>query len=273
MADNKIANKEDRSSPYDIKSSNKKGLHGFLERLLRRFNLLSQIVLLLPLYIFASFVIGVCLIPGILLVKQAMAFPTEGSTLLEPLILGSALAGAFFITGFSAMIILPLINRLLVGKLKEWKGPYYSTESVRWYIQNGILYLLRYSFLEFITPSPLGLWFYSAMGMKIGRGSVINSTHISDPSLIEMGKRVTIGGSATIVAHYGQGGFLVLSPVKIEDEVTVGLRAIIMGGVTIGKGAKILPNSVVMPKTVIPAGEVWGGVPATKVQLKTLVQR
>jgi serine acetyltransferase len=38
-----------------------------------------------------------------------------------------------------------------------------------------------------------------------------------------------------------------------------------MGGAQIGKGAKILPNSVVLPKTVIPAGETWGGVPAQKI--------
>jgi hypothetical protein len=24
----------------------------------------------------------------------------------------------------------------------------------------------------------------------------------------------------------------------------------------------VMPNSVVLPKTIIPAGEVWGGVPA-----------
>jgi acetyltransferase-like isoleucine patch superfamily enzyme len=169
------------------------------------------------------------------------------------------------------MIILPILNHVLVGSLKEWKGPYYSLEAIRWYIHNGILYMLRYSFLEFVTPSPFSLWFYRAMGMKIGESSVINSTHISDPSLVSLGSKVTIGGSATIVAHYGQAGFLVLSPVLIEDEVTIGLRATVMGGAKIRRGAKILPNSVVMPKTEVPAGEIWGGVPAQKIDLKKIV--
>jgi acetyltransferase-like isoleucine patch superfamily enzyme len=69
----------------------------------------------------------------------------------------------------------------------------------------------------------------------------------------------------TIVAHYGQGGFLVLAPVHIGDKATIGLRAVLMGGVVIGEGAKILPNSVVLPKTKIPAGETWGGVPAQRI--------
>jgi serine acetyltransferase len=105
------------------------------------------------------------------------------------------------------------------------------------------------------------------MGMKIGRGVQLNTTNISDPSLIELGDKVTIGGSATIVAHYGQGGFLVIAPVKIGEGVTVGLKATIMGDVEIGEYAKILPNSVVLPKTRIPAGETWGGVPAVKIDL------
>ena len=66
----------------------------------------------------------------------------------------------------------------------------------------------------------------------------------------------------TLLAHYGQGGFFsVLAPVKIGDGVTVGLKASIMGGVEIGMGAKIIPHSVVLPKTIIPPGETWAGFP------------
>ncbi|HPI40887.1 MAG TPA: hypothetical protein PLJ21_08785, partial [Pseudobdellovibrionaceae bacterium] len=119
---------------------------------------------------------------------------------------------------------------------------------------------------------PFNIWFYRRLGMKIGRGCQVNSTHISDPSLITMGDKVTVGGSVTIVAHYGQGGFLVLAPVVIEDNVTLGLKATIMGGSHIGKGAKILPHSVVLPKTKIPENETWGGVPAKKLSLEELNQ-
>lgn len=148
-----------------------------------------------------------------------------------------------------------------------WRGPYYSAACVNWYVHNGLTYLARFTILEFITPTPFNLLFYKLMGMKIGRGTQINSSNISDPSLIEMGENVTIGGSATIVAHYGMGGFLIISPVKIGDGATIGLKATILGGVEIGAGAKLMPNSVVLPRTIIPAGETWGGVPAKKIEL------
>jgi acetyltransferase-like isoleucine patch superfamily enzyme len=163
------------------------------------------------------------------------------------------------------LLIVPLINFCLRMSLRPWRGPYYSLEAIRWYIHNGLTYLPRFTFLDFVTPTPFNLMFYRLMGMKIGRGTAINTTFISDPSMIVLGDKVTIGGSVTLIAHYGQGGYLVLAPTVIGDRVTIGLKATVMGGVTIGEGAKIMPNSVVLPKTVIAPGETWGGVPAVKI--------
>ena len=127
--------------------------------------------------------------------------------------------------------------------------------------------LPRLSFLDFISATPYITLYYRLMGMKIGHNVTINTTAIADPSLIELGDRVTLGGSCGIMAHYAQGGFLVIAPVRIGAGATIGLRAIIMGGVTVGEKAKVLAGSFVLPKTEIPAGETWGGIPAVKVEL------
>lgn len=106
------------------------------------------------------------------------------------------------------------------------------------------------------------------MGMRIGRNVTINSTALADPSLIEMGDGVTIGGSASIMAHYAQGGYLVIAPVRIAAGATIGLRAIIMGGVEVGEKARVLAGSFVLPNTCIPAGETWAGIPARRIELE-----
>ena len=90
------------------------------------------------------------------------------------------------------------------------------------------------------------------MGMKIGKGVHINTTNISDAGLIELGDHVTIGGSATLFAHYAMKGYLVVSNLKIEEGVTIGLKATIMGDVEIGKYATIAPHEVILPKSKIP---------------------
>lgn len=160
------------------------------------------------------------------------------------------------------LVTVPLFYRILFLRIQPWRGTYYSWETVRWYLYNALTYLMRLTFLEFFTPTPFNILFYRLMGMKIGEGTQLNTVQISDPCLIQIGKRVTVGGSAVIIGHYGMAGRLILAPVTIGDQAVIGLRAIIMGDVEIGEGATILPNSVVLPRTRVPAGETWGGVPA-----------
>lgn len=247
-------------------STSHTGIKGIFELVLRRFKTLVHLSLLLPIYALASVVLGICLVPGISFFMFVLNYTHDLNNLLKYFLLGSSFAASYFMYGFTLLFVAPLVNRILVGRLKEWRGPYYSFESLRWYIHNGLTYLVRYSFLEFATPTPFALVFYQMMGMKIGRGVTINTTHISDPSLIEIGDKTTLGGSVAILAHYGQGGLLIIAPVKIGASCTIGLKASIMGGTVIGDGAKILPHSVVLPKTIIPAGETWGGVPAHKIE-------
>lgn len=92
----------------------------------------------------------------------------------------------------------------LGGRLQPYRG-------------SAVTLVVRYSFLEFVTPSPFSRLYYILMGMKIGREVTLNSTAIADPSRIEIGDRATIGGSANILAHYAQGGFLVIAPVKVGE--------------------------------------------------------
>ncbi len=257
-----------RQKEQDLNSqkSERRGVLGLLENILREFKIFAHLGLLAPLYLAGALCIGAALLPGFYLYQWSYSVSAHWSELLRFWILGSSLGAGYLMYGFSLIFLMPSLNWAFQGRLSAWRGPYYSLPAIRWYIHNGLTYLVRFTFLEFITPTPFNLFFFRMMGMKIGEGTIINSIHISDPSLIHLGRKVTLGGSVTIVAHYGQGGFLVLAPVHIGDKVTVGLRAVIMGGASIGEGAKILPNSVVMPKTVIPAGETWGGVPARKIE-------
>jgi hypothetical protein len=265
--DNKKSTPDLKRVDVNPTTTDKKGLAGIYELLLRRFKTTVYLGTLMPLYILGGAMLGVSIAPGIALFEWVQGQTETIHPVYKYLALGSTVGAAIFITGFSLMILAPTLNFLLRTTPKPYRGPYYSVDFVKWFIHNSLLYLVRYTFLEFVTPTPFNLAFYRAMGMKVGKGTQINTSNISDPALIELGDYVTVGGSATIVGHYGQGGYLVLAPVKIGDKVTIGLRASIMGGVNIGEGAKILPHSIVLPKTQIPAGETWGGVPAVKLEI------
>lgn len=181
---------------------------------------------------------------------------------------GLALALSYFTYGLTLLLVAPTLNLLLGGRLKPYRGSAVSLSALRWYVHCTLTLVVRYSFLEFVTPSHFSQLYYRLMGMKIGRHVYINSTAIADPSMIEMADGVTIGGTASLMAHYSQGGYLVIAPVRLRAGATIGLRAIIMGGVEVGEKAKVLAGSFVLPNTRIPAGEIWAGIPAKRIELE-----
>lgn len=245
-----INNQED----VDSKSSERRGLSGLVETFLRKFRTISYLLALAPLYLLAVIAMGTALTPGIYIVYLTQQAVVGYYIILQIFLLSCAIVFAYFIYGFFIIFIVPLINFLLPFKQKPFRGGYFSIESVPWYIHNALTYIVRYTFLEFVTPTPFNPLFYRMMGMKIGHGSHINTTNISDPALIELGDKVTIGGSVHIIAHYASKGYIIVAPVKIGNGVTIGLKATIMGDVEIGDGAVIAPHEVILPKSRIPAG-------------------
>ena len=205
----------------------------------------------------AVFVFETWFAPGLAATESWLRFPLTGI----------ALAASYFAYGLSLLLIAPALNFVLGGRLKPYRGSAVSLTALRWYVHCTMTLVVRYSFLEFVTPSAFAQLYYRLMGMKIGRNVTINSTAIADPSLIELADGATIGGSASVLAHYAQGGYLVVAPVKIGAGATIGLRAVVMGGVEVGARAKVLASSFVLPNTKIPAGETWAGIPAQRVEL------
>lgn len=236
-------------------TSRKRGVLGLLERFMRRFRNTAFSILFSPVIALSLCCVGLALVPSIYIVSFVIEqFSHLPKHLYFP-ILGLSFAIGYFAYGLTLIFIVPLVNFLIPFKVKAWRGIWYSIPAIPWFIHNALTYTVRYTFLEFLTPSPLNVLFYRMMGMKVGKGSVINSTNISDPCLIEIGDYVTIGGSAHILAHYGQSGFLILAPVKIGNGTNIGLKASVMGGVMIGEKCNVKPHTVLLPKTILNDGE------------------
>ena len=250
--------KEKKREDLYAATTDRKGIGGFLEIFLRKFRMVSFIIALFPIYIVTTLAMGISISPGILFFDFISDYSSSWPTALHYIAMGFGISFGYFIYGISLLFVVPLFNFLLPFRLKPFRGNYYSITTVPWYFHNALTYLVRYTFLEFVTPTPLNTLFYKMMGMKIGKGSHINTTNISDVCMIEIGEKVTIGGSATLIAHYASQGYLIVDKVKIENKVTIGLKATVFGDVEIGEGAVIAPHEVVLPKSRIPEGKRLG---------------
>lgn len=232
--------------------SSRKGISGFLESSFRKFRTVGFIFMLAPIGLLYVFCIGISLTPGVMLVKMGLKATEDSHFVIQSLCIGLTIAAGFLAYGLTLIMVVPLVNKILPLKIKPLRASWFSLSVIPWYYHNALTYLVRYTFLEFLTPTPLNKLYFQMMGMKVGKGSMINTTNISDPCLIEIGDYVTIGGSATLIAHYGMKGMLVIDKLIIEDNATIGLRACLFGDVIVGKNATVKPNEVLLPKTRIP---------------------
>ena len=233
-----------------------------LESLLRRFSQVSYTLLVLVVYGLAATALGLAAAPALAMVARA----ATGTAALQPVaawvLRGIALAAGWFVFGLDLLVVVALYNWILPTRLRPYRGAYYALEALPWFLHNGLFYLVRFTFLPFVTLTPFGVWFLRAMGMKIGRHAFVNTELISDPAFITIGDDAVVGGSVRLFAHYGVGGKLVIAPVRVGHRATLGVASCLMGDVVVGEDAVILPHSVVLPGSRVGAGETWGGVPA-----------
>lgn len=116
-----------------------------------------------------------------------------------------------------------------------------------------------------ILPVPLLRSFYLALGARMGANTYSGGV-IFDPLAIELGANTIIGQGAILAPHVIEGHRLGLYPIRIGSGVTIGAQAVVLADVEIGDGVMVAVGAVVAKGTRIPAGEVWGGVPAKRLR-------
>ncbi|MFO7997547.1 MAG: gamma carbonic anhydrase family protein [Bacteroidales bacterium] len=88
--------------------------------------------------------------------------------------------------------------------------------------------------------------------VNIQDGAVVHCTFETAPTTI---------GSNVSIAHQA-----IVHGCTIEDNVLVGMRAVVMDGAVVGKNSIIAAGAVVLENTVIEPGSVYAGVPAKKIK-------
>lgn len=115
---------------------------------------------------------------------------------------------------------------------------------------------------------------YYEQKMEIGRGTWIGQQcFFHSAGGLRIGRNVGIGPAVKIITSYHDGSDkekaiihtpLVFEPVVIEDDADIGTGAVILPGVTVGRGAQVGAGAVVShdvePYTVV------GGVPARTIR-------
>ncbi|NEQ29320.1 MAG: acyltransferase [Microcoleus sp. SIO2G3] len=165
-----------------------------------------------------------------------------------------------------------LKDNYVINKLKQivGEGLLYLTNRIINYIP---FHFIRLGFYRSLLKFDIGLnsaifmgtWFDTKNNFKLGNNSIINQNcRLDNRGGIIIGDNVSISAEVCILTadHDLQNADFAgcTRPVTIEDYVFLGTRAMILPGVTLGKGSAVAAGAVVTKN--VPPFTIVAGIPA-----------
>jgi carbonic anhydrase/acetyltransferase-like protein (isoleucine patch superfamily) len=116
---------------------------------------------------------------------------------------------------------------------------------------------------EVIMGDHCSVWFNAVIRGDVNRITIGSRTNIQDGAIIHCTyqKAETIIGNNVSIGHNA-----IVHGCVIEENVLVGMGAIIMDNAHIGTNSIIAAGAVVLEKTIVEPGTIYGGIPAKKIK-------
>jgi non-ribosomal peptide synthetase-like protein len=163
---------------------------------------------------------------------------------------------------FAGVCVLPVIAKwTLIGRwtprqVRIWSLGYFRFWIVRTLIRSSVAAVM-------FAGSPLYVMYLRALGVRIGRGTVIWSRHVPVcTDLLTIGAGTVIRKDAFLQCYRAQAGWIQVGPVALGRDSFVGERAVLDINTAIGDRAQLGHSSALHTGQVIPAGQRWHGSPA-----------
>ncbi|RYE25248.1 MAG: gamma carbonic anhydrase family protein [Sphingobacteriales bacterium] len=107
------------------------------------------------------------------------------------------------------------------------------------------------------------IWFNAVVRGDVNKIRMGNKVNVQDGACIHCTyqKTETIIGNNVSIGHNA-----IVHGCTVEDNVLIGMGAIVMDRVQIGQNSIIAAGAVVLEDTIVPPGSIYAGVPAKKVK-------
>ncbi len=112
---------------------------------------------------------------------------------------------------------------------------------------------------EVVMGEYCSVWFNAVVRGDVHSITIGHHTNIQDGAVIHCTyqKHATVIGNYVSVAHNA-----IVHGCTIEDEVLIGMGAIVMDGAVVGRNSIVAAGAIVLQNTIIPAGSIYAGNPA-----------
>jgi carbonic anhydrase/acetyltransferase-like protein (isoleucine patch superfamily) len=116
---------------------------------------------------------------------------------------------------------------------------------------------------DVVMGDECSIWFNTVVRGDVNSIRIGNKVNIQDNATLHCTyekTKVTLGNNVSI------GHNAIVHGCTVEDNVLIGMGAIVMDNVHIGKNSIVAAGAVVLEGTVIEPGSIYAGVPAKKVK-------
>src|SRR5688572_22315598 len=116
---------------------------------------------------------------------------------------------------------------------------------------------------EVVMGDNCTVWFNAVVRGDVHSITIGDNTNIQDGAVIHCTyqKAKTVIGSNVSIAHNA-----IVHGCTIEDNVLIGMGAIVMDDAVIGAYSVIAAGAVVLPGTIVEAGSTYAGMPAKRIK-------
>ena len=161
-----------------------------------------------------------------------------------------------------ALLATVAVKKLLIGRYREGRHPYLGGYHLRsWLVQQ----FARAIPWEVVEGTVFKNTFLRALGARIGKGVHIHrgvDLRAGGWDLLDVGDGATIGRDASLGLLDYEDQELILGPVTIGAGCTLDTRARMAPHSAMEPGSVLASLAMLPSYAVIPAGEMWHGVPA-----------
>ncbi|HEY2910142.1 MAG TPA: amino acid adenylation domain-containing protein [Gemmataceae bacterium] len=178
--------------------------------------------------------------------------------LAAPIILYAAIG--LFACGTVAFAV--ILKKLLIGKYRPRSEPVWGSFYVRNWMVAQAVRLIPWPFLGGTVFQQVVLrWLGARIGRRVHIHRGVNLLH-GGWDLLDIGDDATIGRDVTLRLVDLRDGQIVVGPIAIGAGSTLDMRSGMAGGTCMKANAYLRPHSFLASGSVVPAGELWSGIPA-----------
>ena len=116
---------------------------------------------------------------------------------------------------------------------------------------------------EVVMGDDCSIWFNAVLRGDVNSITMGSKVNVQDGAVIHC----TYQRAATVIGNnVSIGHNAIVHGCVIEDDVLIGMGAIVMDNCRVGSNSIIAAGAVVLENTKIPPGSIFGGVPAQKIK-------